>query len=104
MARIKYSKSISGTNKLMTSPQMLAFLLTRAQAGLAYAQAVAPRESGDYAEAFEIGRARRRGGPRKNRAEVELVNTSDHASAVEWTNSGGHRVLGRTVDVIERGL
>jgi hypothetical protein len=35
------------------------------------------------------------------RAAARLVNTSDHATLVEYKN--GDRILGRTVDMIERG-
>lgn len=98
--RIRYDKNIGEVNKLMTSPEMAAFLRSIAEKAVPYAKAISPRETGDYEESFSVTSVRR-GGPRKNRAEARITNTSDHASAVEFTNHGGHRVLGRTVDHIE---
>lgn len=96
MARIRYVKDIAGTRKLMTSPEMLAMLMARAEDGAAFARGIAPRESGEYADGIET-RGVRRGGPRKNRAEARIVATVDYSTSVEVR----HRVLGRTVDEIE---
>jgi hypothetical protein len=96
--RIRYVKDIAGTRKLMTSPQMQALLVARAEAGAAHARSIAPRQSGDYADSIKVT-SRRRGGPRNNRAEARITATVPYANDVEVR----HRVLGRTVDVIERG-
>lgn len=97
-SRIRYVKDIAGTNKLMTSPEMVALMEKRAREGAAYAQGISPTATGEYEQAFEVTSVRR-GGPRKNRAEARLSNGAAYARDVERR----HRVLGRTVDVIERG-
>lgn len=97
---IRYESNISGTNELMTSPEMLALMTAAAQAGMAYAQRISPVESGEYVSSFRI-EGDLRGGPRHNRAEARLINESGHAADVEWRNHGGERILGRTVDAIE---
>lgn len=96
--RVRYVRDPRGTNKLMTSPQMQQLMEKRARAGAAAARTISPRESGDYSEAFEVT-GRRRGGPRRNRAEARLTNTAAYANDVERR----HRVLGRVVDNIRRG-
>lgn len=98
--RIRYDKNIGEIKKLMTSAEMAAFLQGIAEAAVPYARAISPRDSGDYEESFKVTSVRR-GGPRNNRAEARITNTSDHATAVEFRNHGGQRVLGRVVDHIE---
>lgn len=99
MARIRYVKSIQETNKLMTSEQMAELMKSIAEAAIPVAEGLSPVKTGDYIKSFKAT-AVRRGGPRRNRAEGRLINTSDHAADVEFTDEGGHRVLGRTVDFI----
>jgi len=96
--RIRYVPSFAGTRKVMTSPEMAEVMRRRAEAALPVAQSFSPRESGEYAGAFRV-EVVRRGGPRRNRAEARLVNDAAYARDVEYR----HRVLGRTVDQIERG-
>jgi hypothetical protein len=101
--KIYYKWDIAGTNELMNAPEMVAMLLAAAEKGGRYAAGIAPRriESDDhYADAFEVETSTH-AGPAHDRAEARLVNTSDHATEVEWLDNGGHRVLGRTVDYIE---
>lgn len=65
------------------------------------------RVTGDYADSFDVTDETiqwqgRFSGPR---AAARLVNTSDHAAAVEWGNEHAHRnhrVLGRTLAAMER--
>lgn len=99
--RVRYTPSISGTNKIMISEEMAAYLDGLGQQGAKFAEAIAPEVTGEYKRSFTVETVRR-GGPRKNRAEARVINTSDHAMAVEYTDSGGHRTLGRTVDYVER--
>lgn len=96
--RIRYRPNFAGTRRVMTSPQMAEVMKRRAEAALPFAQGISPRESGEYAGAFRV-EVVRRGGPRRNRAEARLINDAEYASDVERR----HRVLGRTVDQIERG-
>jgi hypothetical protein len=98
---IDYRPNIRGTNKLMTSPEMVALMAAAAKKGEGYAQSISPRQTGEYAESFRV-ETTAKGGPRHNRAEARLINDSAHAAAVEWQNNGGERVLGRTVDFIEQ--
>jgi hypothetical protein len=98
--KIRYEKDLRGTNEIMNGAAMQAVLLARAEAGKAHAISISPRMTGDYAASFETS-VRAHGGPREDRAEAILANTSDHAADVEWRNHGGERILGRTVDFLE---
>lgn len=99
---IEYREDIAGTNKLMTSPEMVAFMAAVAEEGKAFAKSISPVDLAEYLNAFSV-ETTAHGGPKRNRAEARLVNDSDHAGAVEWVNHGGERVLGRTVDHLEQG-
>jgi hypothetical protein len=98
---IRYEMNIAGTNELMNGPEMVAVLRAAAEDGAVYAAGIAPRDTSEYAEAFRVETATK-AGPKHDRAEARLVNDSDHATMVEFVNHGGERVLGRTVDHIER--
>lgn len=100
---IRYEYDYAGTNRAMTSPEMLAVLVEAAEAGKAFAQRIAPVRTGEYEKSFRI-EGELRGGPRHDRAEARLVNDSPHAADVEWRNHGGERILGRTADFIEGRL
>ncbi|MCW2870891.1 hypothetical protein [Actinacidiphila oryziradicis] len=97
---IRYQEDIGGTNKLMTSPEMLAIMVAAAEAGKEFAKGIAPVKSGDYVSKFRV-EGELKGGPRHNRAEARLVNDSEHAAEVEWRNHGGERILGKAADYIE---
>lgn len=97
---VDYRKDISGTNELMTGPEMVALMAAAAEKGKEYARSISPRRTGDYADSFRV-ETTAKGGPKHNRAEARLVNDSDHAADVEWRNHGGERILGRTVDFVE---
>jgi len=103
MARplVRCEPDIAGLGRVMRGPEMQAMLAAHARRGQAYAQGVSPVDSGDYVSAFHVEASARGTGRWSDRAEARLVNTSQHASLVEWAN--GARVLGRTVDHIERG-
>lgn len=101
--KIRYEKNIAGINEVMNGPEMIAVLRAAADAGGRHAAGIAPRRiSADqhYADSFRVETSTH-AGPAHDRGEARLVNDSDHATAVEWTDDGGHRVLGRTVDYIE---
>lgn len=69
-----------------------------AQAGKQWAEANAPRDSGEYANSFSITPATVRGGrDNEDRAGAALVNSANHAGIVEWR----HNVLARAVNAIE---
>ena len=64
-----------------------------AEVGRAYAESIAPRDTGEYAGAFAVV---------TTASEVQLVNTSDHAIYVEWHD--GFHVLAQAADRIEGNL
>jgi hypothetical protein len=100
-SKIDYRPNIRGTRKLMTGPEMVALMAAAAEKGRGFAESISPVDNGEYINAFKV-ETTAKGGPRRNRAEARLVNESDHASDVEWINHGGERILGKTVDFIER--
>ena len=102
MARdVRYEPNIEGLGKIMTGRGVEAMLGARAQAGKQFAEGMAPRRTGDYAASFSVSTSSRGAGRWSDRATAYLYNDSDHAVAVEFQND--ERVLGRSVDVIERG-
>lgn len=98
---IHYEKDIRGTNDLMTGPEMVAFMAAAAENGKRFAESISPVRTGEYKASFRVETSAH-GGPRHNRAEARLVNDSEHSTDVEWLNHGGERILGKTVDFIER--
>ena len=101
MARvsIRYDKNIRGLGEIMKSERMAQFLESHAKRGQAFAESIAPVDTGDYVRSFGTSSSTRGTGRRADRAVGYLYNTSDHAAAVEFHNDD--RVLGRTVDFIE---
>lgn len=104
MADVEYKPDHKGIAKLLVSPEMHKLVGDAARRGLPYAISISP-DAPPYGEGYiaeldvETGLTVKEGGNR--RAAARLVNNSDHATLVEFAN--GERVLGRTVDVIERG-
>lgn len=101
--KIRYEKNIAGVNELMNGPEMVALLARVAESGGKYAAGISPHGTSigeHYADSFRVETSTK-SGPKHDRAEARLVNDSDHATAVEYINHGGERVLGRTVDYIE---
>lgn len=99
MAKVQYEADHKGIAALLVAPEMMNLVAQGAAEGMQYAISISPKDTGDYASSFEVeaGLVVKTGGNR--RAAARLVNNSDHAVNVEWTN--GDRVLGRTVDHIE---
>lgn len=104
MADVKIEIDHKGIGELLVSPGMHRLVTERAHAGMAYAISISP-DAPPYGEGYissftvESGLTVREAG--SERAAAELINTSDHATLVEFAN--GERILGRTVDHIERG-
>lgn len=98
--RVRYDPDIAGLGRIMTSSVMQAMLRGRAELGKAHAEAEAPVDTGRYAGSFRVTGSNRSSIGRSDRAEARLENTSGHAKIVEFQVK---RVLGHTVDVIERG-
>lgn len=98
---IRYEPDFAGLGHVMRSHEMRAMLERRALAGKRFAESIAPRDTGDYASSFRVESSARGTGRWSDRAEARLINGSSHAALVEYANDD--RVLGRAVDVIERG-
>lgn len=104
-----YKANDAGLAAWAKGPEVQAACLAIAEKAKTTAEALAEdfRETGEYAESFEVrpvevvvdGRAR---------AAAELRNTSGHAAAVEWGYGGRadapgqtpHRVIGRALDAL----
>lgn len=107
MGLSNYQPNSSGFQQIANSPEMRAALKAVAEKGKSIAQGLAQdfRVTGDYADSFEVRETTipwdgQYPGPR---AAAQLVNTSDHAAAVEWGNQHAHKahhVLGRTLDIL----
>jgi hypothetical protein len=98
MAReISYKPDIKGTGKLMRGKEIEAFMRLKAQEGKQYAEAIAPRESGEYASSFRVTSTHS-----GDRATAYLYNDSDHAYLVEYVDD--YRTLGVVADILENGL
>jgi hypothetical protein len=103
MAReVTYKANIKGTNVLMHSKEMERHLRLEAQKGKQYAEAIAPRQTGEYASSFRVASSRSGAGRWADRAAAYLYNDSDHAVLVEFVDD--YRTLGTVVDIIENGL
>lgn len=80
--------------ELMQSPGMLRHLSTVAAKGKAHAESISPRDTGRYAESFEID-VRVIG----DRLTAVITNTAPHAVLVELYNKGtGERIMARMVE------
>jgi hypothetical protein len=69
--------------EILQADWMLAEVEARANRGLAFAEATAPRDSGKYSSSFRV-RVRKNGGIHKDRAEALLVNTDPAALSIEF--------------------
>ena len=111
MAGVRVTWDANGMSALLVSRDMAAMTRTAAQAGMVYAKSISPRSKKQhqhYKSSFVVRKAKfndPRGG---TRVGAVLVNTADHAGAVEWgTDRAGrkpqaaHNVLARTVSFIE---
>lgn len=88
-------------NEVLRAPWMRAVMRARGVAVLAAAQQMAPVETGEYVESFELTDGIRRTG-RARRAYARVTNTAPHALAVEfgWGPTPRYRVLGRALGVV----
>lgn len=93
-----YQPDSSGMRELANSPDMSRAMQQAAQVGQRWAEAEAPRDTGEYAGAFHVEAATVPAGRRReNRAGAALVNSAPHAGVVE-ARSG---ILVRSVNIIE---
>ena len=101
MRDIDYQPDIRGTNQVMNSSEMEAFIKAETEKAKLFAISISPHGSernGHYADRFETS-VRKHGGPKNDRVEGELLNTSDYATAVE----ANHQVLRKTISAVEKG-
>lgn len=102
-----YRANDAGFKQIAVSAQMRKALAEVAEKAKGIAEGLSQdfRVTGEYVDSFEVREATiewtgEHSGPR---AAAQLVNTSDHAAAVEWGNEHSHknhRVLGRTLDAL----
>lgn len=94
---VRYKADYQGTGKLMNGPEMQEMLRQVAEKGKAFAESIAPVDTGEYKSSFEVT-SRSHGGVHGDRAEAQIVNTSPHAAHVEWQDN--YHVLARTADAL----
>lgn len=87
--RTQYRPDRQGMRRLMKSPEMAELCRKAAENAESYAESIAPRETGKYADSFEV-ETRIIG----DRQTAVLSNTVKYANVLEQK----HRVLGRSVD------
>lgn len=98
MGKVSYRPDRKGVRNLMRSGEMQRMVEAAGEKGKAFVEASAPRDTGAYVRSLrvdvEVG---------KDRARALLVADVNHAVLVELVNNGGERLLGRAVDIIEKG-
>lgn len=86
--------------QVLNADWMVAEMASRAERGLAFAEGIAPRRTGRYADSFGV-QAGKDGGWSGDRAYGLLYNDSDHAVLVEYVDH--HFVLHRSLDAMGGG-
>lgn len=84
MEQPKFRPRYGGIGKMLRSKEMKAAMVARAEKIKAHAEAGAPRRTGAYASSFKVQSGQSRGPGDGRRAWAKVINTSDHATAVEW--------------------
>lgn len=93
-----YKPDRRGMRELGMSAVVGDAMVAAAEKGRAWAEANAPRDSGEYAGSFEVARATVQAGwSNEDRAGAVLYNTAPHGGVVEWRD----HVLSRAVNAIE---
>lgn len=92
-------------NPLLNTPELVEVLRQIAEKGIPIAIAMSPvgnpssdPHAGEYKASF-IVEAGAHGGIHEDRAEAQLINTSDHAVNVEWQDN--YHVLSRTLEQLK---
>lgn len=93
-----YKPDRTGFRRFMTSSMLSALCVREALKGEAYAESIAPVETGHYKASFRVRAAMVDVGG-EQRAGAILENTADYAIFVE----AHFKVLQRSIDTIERG-
>lgn len=87
--RAQYRPDRQGMKRLMQSPEIAELCKKAAENAVSYAQGIAPRDTGNYANSFDV-ETRIVG----DRQTAVLYNTAKYATVLEVK----HRILGRAVD------
>jgi hypothetical protein len=101
-----YRPSFKGLGELLKSPEMVAEMVAAAERAKAFAEAIAPRETGEYASRFSVA-ATRDGGSKHDRAAAYLINDDPASLSIEYgtgepngSRTPKHRTLGRAIDAM----
>ncbi|MFD6068617.1 MULTISPECIES: hypothetical protein [Amycolatopsis] len=105
MTDVEFVPDHRGLAHLLRGAEMHDLIMDRARGGAQFAEAIAPRRTGEYATGIraEDGGL---GGRRRDRPVGLIVATAPHSAAVEWGNARQnhpHHVLARTIDIVEAG-
>lgn len=104
MARATFKPNSKGIGSMLRSQKMEREMVNRAGLVQGYGEAIAPRDTGEYAASFRIESGTDNSPVRlgtSDRAWAMVRNFARHAAAVEFGNrqvGEGQRVLGRAVD------
>jgi hypothetical protein len=95
-----FRPSYDGIGDMLTAPWMVAAMHARAEAGLRFAEGIAPRRTGAYARSLRVRSGVREGKTR--RAYGRLESTDAKALHLEFgtEDTKAHRTLGRALDVM----
>ena len=90
-----------GIGEMLLSPAMQAEMLRRADLAKAYAEAIAPRRTGQFAASFETSVVAN-GGHHRDRACATLANTDPDGLVIELGANGrpGHHTLVKALDAM----
>lgn len=93
-----------GVNELANRSDLRRALMSRTEDAAQWVRANAPRDSGSYHDGINVVDAGR-GGPRRDRIEVQLRADADDSLWVEYGAYGreGYHLLSRASDFIRRG-
>ena len=93
--KARFRSNYKGIGAMLRSRQMQEEMRKRAEDVQDKAQAMAPRDTGDYATSFRVETGVREG--KKPRAQAKVINDDPAAPYVEWGTSRTprFRVLGR---------
>lgn len=98
----------AGVGQLAQSSEMHSLMNDVMEAAKGAAQSIAPRDTGDYADSFEVEKNQTATIAGTRRAAATLRNTAPHAAAVEYGYAGdsetpgqsAHRVLRRAIELV----
>lgn len=92
-----FPPSDSDLQAIANSDVVVDALVEAAEIGMAYAESIAPVETGAFRDSFRVERGE---------GEARLVNDDEGAAAIESgsDDTPAHNVLSQTADHIERGI